>query len=96
MKALSCFLYQKQAISTIGECEHKKGIFTPKQKSRFPEFSMTNDPEKVWPGGIVHYVMDTSLGKLSDYKYTPPSCSIHACLHEASRTHVKNTHKFTD
>ena len=24
---------------------------------------MTNDPDKVWPGGIVHYVMDTSLGK---------------------------------
>ena len=24
---------------------------------------MTNDPGKVWPEGIVHYVMDTSLGK---------------------------------
>ena len=33
-----------------------------KPKSRILEFSMTNDPEKVWPGGIVHYAMDTSLG----------------------------------
>ena len=30
---------------------------------RFPQYSMTNDPEKVWPGGIVHYLMDTTLGK---------------------------------
>ena len=31
--------------------------------SRFPEYSMTNDPANVWPGAIVHYAMDTSLGK---------------------------------
>ena len=50
---------------------------------------MTNDPEKVWPGGIVHYVMDTSLGKRL---IAPPSCSIHACLNEALCVHVENAH----
>ena len=34
-----------------------------KLTSRSPEYSITNDPGKVWPGGIVHYMMDTSLGK---------------------------------
>ena len=38
-------------------------IIAPRLTSRIPEYSMTNDPEKVWPGGIIHYVMATSLGK---------------------------------
>ena len=46
----------------IGEYEFYS-ITAPKPNSRFPEYSMTNDPEKVWPGGIVYYVMDTSLRK---------------------------------
>ena len=46
---------------------------TPKLNSRFPQSTMTNDPEKVWPGGIVHYVMDTSLGK---FLIAYPTCSI--------------------
>ena len=35
--------------------------------SRIPEYSMTTDPEKVWPGGTVHYVIDSSLGKFLDF-----------------------------
>ena len=46
----------------IGEFEFKS-INAPKLNSRDPVFSMTKDPEKVWPRGIVHYVMDSSLGK---------------------------------
>ena len=47
----------------IGEYE-LNSITDPKLNRRFPEYSMTNDPEKVWPGATVHYVMDTTLGKL--------------------------------
>ena len=57
----------------IGECEFNI-ITTSKLNKRFPEYSMTNDPDKVWPGGIVHYVMDTSLGK---FWMTSTTCQMH-------------------
>ena len=50
-------------------------LTTSKLNNRFPEYSMTNDPEKVWPGALVHYLMDISLSKL----LTMYTCSIHAC-----------------
>ena len=50
-------------------------ITAPKLTSRIPEYSMTNDAEKVWPGGTVHYVMDISLGKIL---IAPLSSSIHS------------------
>ena len=36
---------------------------TPSLYSRFPQCAMTNEPGKVWPGGIVYYAMDASLGQ---------------------------------
>ena len=36
---------------------------TPKLNSRTPQHTMTNDPGKVWPQGVVHYVMDKSLSE---------------------------------
>ena len=45
-----------------GEYEFNR-ITTISINSRFPEHSMTNDPEMVWPGGIVHYMIDRSVGK---------------------------------
>ena len=69
-----CCIEYKNFLNTHLE-EHEFNIITsctPKQNSRIPEYSMTNDPEKVWPGGIVHYAMDASLGK---FLTTPPSCS---------------------
>ena len=63
-------LCQKKAISIVGEYGFKNSITTLKVNSRFPEYSMINDPEKVWPGAIVHYAMDASLGK---FRMTIPS-----------------------
>ena len=33
--------------------------------NRCPQYTMTNDPEKVWPRGIIPYMLDPSLGKFS-------------------------------
>ena len=69
---LQC-MNQKQLI--IGE--HEFNITTTaRQNNRIPQYSMTNDPEKVWPGGVVHYVMDKSLGR---YITAYLSCSLHTC-----------------
>ena len=57
----------------IGEYKFNN-ITVPKLTGRIPEFSMTIDKEMVWPGGIVDYVIDTSLGK---FLTSPPSNSIH-------------------
>ena len=38
-------------------------VNAPKSNNRFQQYSMTNDPQKVWPGGIVPYVLDSSLSK---------------------------------
>ena len=65
---------------TLGGYEFN-GIVASRLNSRDPEYSMTNDPEKVWPGGIIHYVMDTSLGK---FGYTRPSCSMHETSHQSN------------
>ena len=53
--------------------------------SRLPEYSMTNDPEKVWPGGVVHYVMDTSLGK---WMITYTHVYIHLILNRCCTKHL--------
>ena len=53
-------------------------ITDPELHTRFPEHSMTNDPEKVWPRGVIHYVMDTSLGK---FLLTSPSISVTTYIH---------------
>ena len=69
----------------IGEYEFDS-ITTTNLNSRFPEYSMTNDPGKVWPGVIVHYVMDPTIGKFDDIYCMLSSYSIHACLEEAYHT----------
>ena len=30
---------------------------------RLPQHSMTNNPKLVWPRGIIHYVIDETLGE---------------------------------
>ena len=38
---------------------------------------MTNDPGKIWPGGIVYYVMDRSLSKFRImYMYNVPYMTV--------------------
>ena len=32
------------------------------QSNRSPQDLMTNDPDKVWPGGILPYSIDASVG----------------------------------
>ena len=59
---LPYFLIPNETNFILGRCEVNL-ITALKVNSRFPEYSMTNDPEKVWPGGIVYYWMDTSIGK---------------------------------
>ena len=60
-------------------------IIAPKQKTRLPQYSMTNDPEKVWPGGVIHYVMDATLGefliksRLVQYMLTGTCSTIYTC-----------------
>ena len=70
--------------------EHEINIITtPKLNNRITQYSMTNDPEKVWPGGIVHYAMDASLSK---FMITYLSCS--TCLVQVySASHICNVHK---
>ena len=64
-------------------------ITTPKLNNRVPQYSMTNDPEKVWPGGIVHYAMEASLSK---FMIIYPPCS--TCLVRVySASHLCNVHK---
>ena len=52
--------------NTVGGYEPAAGSITdPKVNSSFQEYmySMTNDPGKIWSRGIVHFVMDATLGK---------------------------------
>ena len=58
-------IYIKGTNLILGGYEFSN-IITSRLTIRIPEYSMTNDPEKVWPGGIVRYAMDTSLGKYLD------------------------------
>ena len=71
-------IFNKKEDFIIHAGEYEFNITTaPKLNSRFPAYFMTNDPEKVWPGAIVHYVMDTSLGK---FWMIPRSCpASHTC-----------------
>ena len=73
----------------VGEYEFYS-ITAPKLNSRFPEYSMTNDPEKVWPRGIVHYVMDTTLSKL----LITCTCSIQACMRHLVDIAIMQTQVF--
>ena len=34
-----------------------------KETSKSPQNSMTSDPDKVWPGGVLPYQIDNSVGK---------------------------------
>ena len=45
-------------------------VIAPNINSRFPQCCMTNDPSKVWPRGIVLYMIDSSLGKFFINFYT--------------------------
>ena len=60
--------------------EHEFNITrNPKLNGRPPQYSMTNDPEKVWPGGIVHYGMDASI---SEFVNAHPSIFVHALMND--------------
>ena len=87
---LHCIEHKNFLNTHVDEHEFNM-ISTPKPNSRFPQYTMTNDPEKVWPGGIVHYAMDASIGKLL---ITPPSCmfTINVCIKLC--VHVTHTYIF--
>ena len=60
----------------LGGCMYEfNNITVPRLTSRIPEYSMTIDEEKVWPKGIVDYVIDKSVGK---FLISPLSSSIHS------------------
>ena len=76
----------------IGEYEFNSTSLEPHVSSRFPEYSMTNDPEKVWPRATVHYVMNASLGKFM-MTSTCTACSIHVCRKQHIDVIDTNTRK---
>ena len=59
-------MHLKYDISLLGTYMYVINcVVAPKSKNTFPLHSMTNDPEKIWPGGTVSYMLDPSLSKFS-------------------------------
>ena len=40
-------------------------VLAPSPTNGFPQNTMTNDPQKVWPGGIIPYLLQRPFGEFS-------------------------------
>ena len=47
-------------VHIVGETSNNGMVV--EESSRSPQHLMTNDPDKVWPGGILPYHIDASVG----------------------------------
>ena len=62
-------------------------LFTAKSSKRFQQYSVTNDPKKIWPGGIVSYMIDSSLSKYSIVWLMHDDCSCIITQHTYMHTY---------